>query len=286
MDKLRYFLAVAEHLNFGQAARQLHMTQPPLSRQIKNLEEELGVRLFFRTKRQVSLTPAGEALAAGAHRLVQQWAELQTQVSQIDKGQLGTLKIGFVSTANYGVLPPLVRRFSNRWPKVDIQLQELTGDQQVQALQHGQIDVGLMYRDFPDNLTSKAVHQESYVAVVPREHRLAPSLTLACRELAGEDFVFIPRHLSPNLYDAVLSLTQAAGFSPQIRQQARQMQTVIGLVAAGMGVSIVPAGMAQLGRDDVCYRSLVPETSLLTTYAVWSGDNPSSVLAAFLGETP
>ncbi|MEM9624561.1 MAG: LysR substrate-binding domain-containing protein [Pseudomonadota bacterium] len=286
IKQLRCFLAVAQHLNFGRAAAELHMTQPPLTRQIQGLERALGVTLFTRTKRHVALTAAGETLQQGAIQLLDQLDRLQQRTSWVAEGKLGELTIGFVSTANQRVLPPLLQQFRQQHPQVNLQLLELTGDEQIELLAQGEIDLGCLFEPVSHPLQSKVVSRERFVAVVPAAHPLAGGFdsdhAIPCRQLLKESFVFIPRSRSPRLFDCVMAYARAQGANPKISQEARQMQTVLGLVAAGVGVSIVPESVTQLRRDDIRYLPLQPEPPELATSIVWDAGNPSPVLPLFL----
>jgi DNA-binding transcriptional LysR family regulator len=281
---LRSFLAVAEQLHFGRAAAQLHITQPPLTRQIQQLEEYLGdVRLFDRTQRRVELTEAGTAFVAEARELLKRLEAAVERTQRVARGEAGHLRVGFISTADYSVLPALLKRFANEYPDVGVELLELTGDEQLRGLHEGELDVGILIPSQPDpGLHWTPLYSEDLVAVVPRPGALARrSGPLPLRALRDESFVGFPRALAPSLFDRIIAYTERAGFSPRMAQEARQMQTIIGLVAGGMGVAIVPACMQNLRRSDVAYKRLTPRPPRITTQLVRRTD-ASSVVTAFM----
>jgi DNA-binding transcriptional LysR family regulator len=283
---LRSFLAVADQLHFGRAAEQLHITQPPLTRQIKQLEGLLGgVALFDRTHRSVTLTDAGERFVEEARRLLDQLTQSVEVTQRVARGESGRLRIGFVTTADYHVLPALLTAFAKRYPGVDVELLELTGDEQLRQLAAGTLDVGILIPSEKDsNLGYFPLYREPLVAVVPRAHRLARRRgSISRRALRGESFVLFPRILAPSLYDKIIAYLANAGFSPTVSQEARQMQTIIGLVAGGMGVSVVPDCMQNLGRKDVVYKRLEPKTPEITTMLVWRRCQTSAVVDSLLG---
>jgi DNA-binding transcriptional LysR family regulator len=283
---IRSFLAVADELHFGRAAQRLHITQPPLTRQVQQLEEALGdVQLFDRGRRRIALTEAGETFVVESRRLLEQLAHAVERTQRVARGESGRLRVGFISTADYSVLPALLRTFIRRFPDVDVDLLELTGDEQARLLGEGALDVGILISADPDpRLERMPLVHEPLVAVLPRSSRLARQPgALPVRTLRREPFVLFPRALAPGLYDKIIAYLEKAGFSPSIGQQARQMQTIIGLVAGGLGVSIVPACMQNLRRPDVVYKKLAPRTPLVTTWLVWPAGRSSAVVGSLLG---
>jgi DNA-binding transcriptional LysR family regulator len=283
---LRSFLTVADELHFGRAAERLHITQPPLTRQIQQLEEHLGdVRLFDRSRRRIALTEAGEAFVVESRRLLEQLAHAVERTQRVARGESGRLRVGFISTADYSILPALLKAFASRFPGVDVELLELTGDEQVRLLGEGALDAGILIPTDPDpRLEWMPLYREPLVAVLPRASRLArlPG-SLPVRRLRGEPFVLFPRALAPSLYDKIIAYLENAGFSPSIGQQARQMQTIIGLVAGGLGVSMVPACMQNLRRPDVVYKKLAPRPPRVTTWLAWRAADSSAVVGSLLG---
>jgi DNA-binding transcriptional LysR family regulator len=287
LRQLRYFVTVAEELHFGKAALRLHMTQPPLSQTIQALEELLGTALFERNRRGVALTPAGLALLPEARRMLAQSLELPQLVQRAAAGEVGRLTLAFVSSADYSVLPPFLRAYRAAYPQVQITLQEATSDLQLDDLLHNRIDVGLLIPPLPD----KARLELDYLPVLNEPLVLAlpaglPALKkkgkLALASLPALPLIIFPRAISPALYDAILSVFREAGITPEIGQQAIQMQTIVSLVSAGMGMALVPQSVSNLMRPGVEYRALSDATPLVETGLAWRRDNASPVLHGFL----
>jgi DNA-binding transcriptional LysR family regulator len=287
LRRLRYFVAVAEELHFGRAAQRLNISQPPLSVQIRTLEREIGAPLLIRTQRRVELTEAGRVLLEEARRLLGQAEAAVIHVRRAAEGTVGRLTIGFVSTVDYSILPPLVRRFRQKYPGITLKLLELTGDRQQALLQSGELDLGLSILPSPaSDLTMRPVFREPLIAAVPASHPLAARRRAALRSLAAEPFIQFPRELAPGLYDLAIAACQKAGFTPNLSQEAIQMQTILGLVAAGLGVAVVPRCMSKLQRADVHYLSLDARGFEVETVALWHSDNRAPALAALITELP
>ncbi len=285
LRQLRYFVAVAEALNFSRAAEHLHIAQPPLSQQIRQLEAELGVQLFLRTKRRVQLTDAGQIILSEARRTLQQAERLRQIAQQTRCGEVGRLAIGFASSAPYTLLPAMLRCFRQQFPQVCLSLQELSRERQIQRLDEGSLDVGFMRPPVEDReaaLSVELILREPLVVALPETHRLAQQAEVPIQALAREAFVLFPRLVAPGLYDQILGACQRAGFRPQVAQEATQMQMIISLVSAGLGVALVPASMQNLQRAQVLYRNLLPGTDTTEMALVHRQDNPSPVLPAFL----
>ncbi|KQZ43500.1 LysR family transcriptional regulator [Duganella sp. Root1480D1] len=287
LRQLRYFATVAEELHFGRAARRLHMTQPPLSQTIMALEQMLGAPLFERNRRGVALTAAGEALLPEARRLLEQAAGLAELVQRAATGASGRLSLAFVSSADYSVLPPTLRAYRAEYPQVEITLKEATSDLQLDDLLEGRVDAGLLIPPLPD----RARQELDYLPVLSEPLVLAapaglPALARAraadLRKLAGLPLIIFPRHISPGLYDAILSVFREAGITAEVGQEAIQMQTIVSLVSAGMGIALVPQSVSNLRRPGVEYLPLVQSTPLVETGLAWRRDNASAVLRGFL----
>ena len=267
--QLRYFVAVAEHLHFGRAAAALHISQPPLSRAIHGLETQLGARLLARSKRRVELTPEGARFYEEAKRLLGQLERAAREVGAMASGESGRLRLGFVSLADYGVLPGLLKGFKAARPGVSLALREMLSPEQAVALGAGELDFGLLLPPVAGDLEHIVVQSEKFVAALPSRHAAARRGRVAMRDLAGEPFVMVPREIAPGLYDIVAGLAARAGFAPRLAQEAIQMQTVVSLVSSGLGVAIVPASIANLGRRGVVYREIADSHPRLDLWLAW-----------------
>jgi DNA-binding transcriptional LysR family regulator len=272
--QLRYFVAVAERLHFGRAAAALHISQPPLSRAIRSLEEQLGAQLLARSRRKVELTPEGARFYDEAKRLLGQLERAAREVGSMAAGESGRLRLGFVSLADYGVLPGLLKAFKAARPGVSLALREMLSPEQAAALAAGELDFGLLLppvaQPTSGDFEHLVVQSEKFVAALPARHAAARRRgRVAMRELAGEAFVMVPREIAPGLYDIVAGLAERAGFSLQVAQEAIQMQTVVSLVSSGLGVAIVPASIANLGRRGVVYRELADAHPRLDLWLAW-----------------
>jgi DNA-binding transcriptional LysR family regulator len=281
LRQLRYFVAVAETLNFGRAAARLHMSQPPLSRQIKAFETELGTALFVRTSRGVRLSAAGNALLADARRLLREADAIAAGAHALGRGEIGSVRLGFISTASYNVLPRVLPDFHRRRPGVRLHLQEATSDAQTAMLREGELDVALLVPPVSDaDCAYRALLREPLVAALPAQRRWARRVPLAT--LADEPFVLFPRKAGAGLYDLIVGFCRETGFTPRIEQEAIQMPTIVSLVAAGMGVSLVPASLRQMRRTGVVYRPLHEESPLMELGLAWRSREVEPAVAAFV----
>jgi DNA-binding transcriptional LysR family regulator len=270
LRQLRHFVAVAERLHFGRAAAALHMSQPPLSRSIRDLEGRLGATLLARTRRRVELTPEGARFLEEAKRLLAQLEHAVLEVGRMAAGG-GRLRLGFVSLADYGVLPGLLRAYKAARPGVALALREMLSPDQAAALAAGELDFGLLLPPVAGaDLEHIVVQRERFLVALPSRHRLARALgKVAMHELAAEAFVMAPREIAPGLHDVVAALAGRAGFAPRVAQEAIQMQTVVSLVSSGMGVAVVPASVANLGRRGVTYREIADVHPRLDLWLAW-----------------
>ncbi|MGA0608796.1 LysR family transcriptional regulator [Caldimonas sp. KR1-144] len=288
----RQFAVLAETLHFGRAAARLHMTQPPLTQAIQQLERRLGVALFVRSKRSVALSAAGEALLAPVQALLAAAAALPAIARDAAAGQTGRLRLAFVSSIGYGPLPRWLRGFREAHPGVTVELREATADVQLPALERGDIDAGFVLhapQAAPAGLAALTVLEEPLVLALPEAHVLATRAriaSLAALDAAmAEPLVTIPRAIAPSLHDAILAGYQRRGLAPRIAQEAIQMQTIVNLVAGGLGVAWVPASVSALQRPGVVYRALersaAATVSRVQTSLVWRGE-PSPALHHFI----
>lgn len=258
---LRTFVTVATLKSFSAAARELHIVQPAISRQIADLESELGVSLLWRNTREVRVTAPGEALLEEAQRMLALEVQARKRVALAASGQTGTLRIGYMSSACASFVPSLMRDFARHHPDVTLVLHEMTAQQQLDAFAREEIDVGLS-RPLPlelrETLTVLPVYDDELMVVVPGDHRLAKRKRLALRELSHEDFVLFQRDQATGLFDHIISACGDADFSPRITRQPALMQTLLSEVAAGLGVAVVPACIRRLQCDGCHFIALRP----------------------------
>jgi len=281
---LRYFVAVAEELHFGRAALRLHIAQPPLSQQIRKLEEMLGHSLFLRTSREVRLTAAGEELLDRArHTLKKVGADLSA-VRKVGRGEAGALTVGFVGSAMLTALPRLLGRYRRQFPQVDLQLRELYTAGLVDALLNGTVDVGFM-RDAGaiEGLRVEVLMAEPFVAVLPRKHPLAEQKTVMVKSLQHEPFVLFARAYGSVAWKKTVDVCEAHGFTPRVVQEAPQWLTIIKLVGAGLGVTIAPGCVTKLPVPDTVCRKLTPQ-SQSTHLELACRDNEARPIATAFSE--
>lgn len=280
LRQLRQFVAVAEELHFGRAAARLHMTQPPLTLAVQSLERALGAALFLRTRRSVQLTPAGAALLPQAQRLLAAADELPRVAQAAAAGLSGQLRLAFVSNIAYGPLPEWLRSFRQAHPDVALQLREATLDVQLAAFDADEIDAGFVLHApaaAPPGFAAWVAQAEPLVMALPEKHRAVSLRTLPLAAVAAEPLVIFPRQIAPSLYDAVLSAYRAQGATPRIGQEAIQMQTIVNLVSAGMGVAWVPESVTRLQRPGVVYRPVRDADLRCETSLLWRDPAPPVV---------
>lgn len=281
---LRYFITVAEELHFSRAAERLQIAQPPLSQQIRALEEELGVQLFTRTKRRVQLTDAGEVFLQEAQLVLTQVEQAIRAAQRASRGEIGRLRVGVNSSATHSFLPEILRVFRQRFPCVELVLHELASYQQVQGIGNNRIDVGFLWLPNVNdsNLSFMPIWKEPLIVALPETHPLANLSEIPLKALVSEPFVLPPRQLGPGFYSQIINLCQQAGFNPKVAQEALLMQTIVSLVAGGVGVALVPASLQSLQRVGVVYKALAGQKLELEMAVVWREDNSSQVLQEFL----
>lgn len=287
LRQLSYFVAVAEELHFGRAANKLNMTQPPLSQAIQGLEAQLGAQLFTRTTRRIELSAAGLALLPEAKRLLQQALTLPELAQAAAQGKTGELALAFISVADYSILPPALRQFTSAYPQVNIRLREATSDLQYELLAQSEIDLGFLIPPIPDHLQQvlayRKLSSEALMMAIPESEaqRKARTNLATYKDLP---LILFPRKIAPALHDTILACFRDAGLTPRISQEAIQMQTIIALVSANLGMALVPASMSKLKRDGVVYLPLTTTPAQLEIGVAWRKDNASPVLHAFLNQ--
>jgi DNA-binding transcriptional LysR family regulator len=254
---LRYFLAVAENLHFTRAAEQLGLAQPALSQQIRRLEGLIGHVLLIRSTRGVKLTHAGEALAERARNTLARVANDIDLVRRVGRGEKGSLRLGFSGSVMFTEMPASLRRFRERYPDIELQLHEMWTSAQMEALRDGALDIAFLRDgDTTDGVLPVTLIREPYIAVLPADHRLAKKRSFALADLRLEPFVLFPRHMGPLAYDRTIACCEGAGFRPDVVQYSPQFPTLFRLVAAGIGVSLAPACMAQITVPGAVYRKV------------------------------
>jgi DNA-binding transcriptional LysR family regulator len=249
---LRYFVAVAEELHFGRAALRLHLAQPPLSQQIRKLEEILGYPLFLRTSRAVKLTSSGEVFLERAKRTLRNVQEDMEEARSVGRGEEGFLRVGFIGSAMLTPLPAMLGRYRRLYPKVNLQLHESYTSLVVQKLMKGELDAGFL-RDGGrvPGLEVEPLFSEPFIAVLPKKHPLAKHKTISAKDLRDEPFVFFAPAAGTLAYEKPVSLCEEHGYRPNVVQEAPQWLTIMRLVGAGLGVTIAPACVKQVAAPDV-----------------------------------
>ncbi|WP_305849727.1 LysR substrate-binding domain-containing protein [Solibacillus sp. R5-41] len=279
--KIRYFIMVAEELNFSRAAERLRMAQPPLSQEIRKLEEELGVQLFHRTKRMVELTDAGKIFLEGSQQTLFQLERTIEETQLAAEGKIGNLIIGFVDSTE--VVIEVLNKFRERFPKIHLILREMTTEQQLKALYEKQIHIGFI-RSKQNNeiLSSEVCSEETLRLVLHQDHPFASLSEIPLQLLIGEPFILFPRHLGSNFYDLIISYFRDHGVNLNVVQEAVQMHTIVNLVATGMGVSVVPSSVESYKRPGVIYKKIQETTPKVNLYVGWRQDGKSAIVDHFL----
>ncbi|WP_404790689.1 LysR family transcriptional regulator [Altericista sp. CCNU0014] len=279
LRQLESFITVAEELHFGRAAQALHLSQPALSKQIQALEDSLGIKLFERTKHWVRLTIAGQKFLETAYRISQEVEEGIQVARQVDRGEIGRLRIGFTEATLFSIAPDIVKIYRERHPQVELILSSHGTEANVEALRTRQIDVGFVY--LPIREPSLSIHplfEERYIAALPISHRLVRQKQIALQSLANEPLIFYPRSLAPNLYANFIKCCERDGFVPNIVQEAELAQTRLGLAAAGVGITFVLSDMQNLTAKGVVYRPIVGDFLTLKLAIAWRQNESSPVV--------
>jgi DNA-binding transcriptional LysR family regulator len=281
---LRYFCAVAESKSFTQAARRLHVSQSAVSGQVRDLEEEIGVRLLSRDRHAVSLTPEGTIFLREACEILERSQRAKEMAVRASQGQLGKLAVGLCGPSTALFLPRLIRSFRKSYPGIALAMKDLDPARQPEALANGEIDIGFtrsVPSEYQKRLGSEVLFQEPIVAVVPKGHPLAGKQTISAAALASERFVLYAREAAPELFDAIIGICKRAGFSPQIVGTPALMQTVLSLVEAGEGVALLPACARTLRSNGVTFHQL-QGGCLVDVVVAWRRNEDCAVREAFL----
>ncbi|QNK64043.1 LysR family transcriptional regulator [Pedobacter sp. PAMC26386] len=238
---LNYFLVLAEELHFGRAAERLHISQPPLSRMIQQIENDLGVLLFERTKKMVILTPAGLDFLQDAKQMILQMQTAKKRLAIYGQGETGTLRIGYVGAVMHSKLPSLLSAFTKSLPHLNLQFEELPNHSLVHELNNGTLDVAFVRTWLhPQKLEEQLILSEPFVAVIPIDHSLSSKKIISVKELINEQFITFARECGPTIFDSFLVLCSNSGFTPQIAHHASQLNSVLKLVESGFGISLLP----------------------------------------------
>ena len=287
---LRYFVAVAEELHFGRAAARLNISQPPLSQQIQALEAQIGARLLARTNRSVSLTAAGRQFLADSRQILSQVEAAAVRAERLHAGETGELRIGFTSSAPFiRAISDSLSLFRQRYPDVHLQTLEINTRAQIAPLNEGSLDIGLMRNTpLPDTLAWRLILREPLMAMVHQAHPLASRQRISLRALADEPFVFFDPHVGTGLYDDIVGLLRRYGIKPHITQEVGEAMTIIGLVAAGLGVSILPASFQRVRLEEMRWIEIEEPDAVSEMWLVWSKHQEKSAACerfiALIGE--
>jgi DNA-binding transcriptional LysR family regulator len=279
---LRYFLAVAEELHFGRAAARVHIAQPPLSKQIQQLEQEIGVQLFKRSKRSVELTDAGKIFQIEALGILKSLENAIKKAKLAGWGDAGWLSVGFIASSAYDVLPIIIKEFKKRHPEIELVLQEIQSLEQNQALREGRIHVSLAR--FPKaeaGLVFETIYSDQLIIALPQSHPLNKKKSLKLSDLANEPFILQPPLPSPHAKNT-MQIFANAGITPQIVQAVEETHTALGLVAAGVGITLLPSSWQKLQIRGIEYRNLINPTPVLEMKMGYRADETSPALARFI----
>lgn len=283
LHQLKCFLAVAEELNFSRAAARLHMTQPPLSRQIQLLEKSLGVVLFARNNRRVQLTAMGEQLLKEARLILKLSDRLASSLRQSAAGETGTLSIGFTAVFSWAFVPGLLKEMAQRLPGVTFDLHELVSNKQITAIQHNQLDIGFVRHVPPDaRLAWLPLNAESLIAAFPSDHPLARKRKIPLAAFNHEPFFLYAKEEARYFYDRITDLFVFHQITPEYKYQLAQTHTILGMVNAGLGCAIVPASSKTLGFANVTFMTIEEVNIQALNFLVYAKDNPNPVLGNFL----
>jgi DNA-binding transcriptional LysR family regulator len=280
---LRYFLAVAQTLNFTRAAEHLHMAQPPLSRQIRELEEELGVELFDRRGKRVTLSSAGMVFAERARRILESADAAVIDSQRAARGEIGRLAVGFFEHIAYTLLPELIREFQQRFPDVSIELRWFTAAEQVNALARGEVDVAFV-RAVPadSNLTSTMILREPFVIAIAKDNPLTAKRTISIGDCANMRVINYRKDVAPDYHAMINHLCALGGFTPSPLFEMGQIYASLGLVSSGFGIALVPASVQRVHMDNVVYRPLRERHAVSELLLAWTNPSPPAVLTAFV----
>ncbi|NKF24278.1 LysR substrate-binding domain-containing protein [Solimonas marina] len=285
LNQLRCFVTVAEELHFSRAAERLHMTQPPLSRQIQLLEHAIGAALFVRNNRVVRLTPAGRTLLPEARTILRLAENASLSARRVSRGEAGVVSVGFTAAAGYEFLPGAIARWREEAPDIELRLKEMVSGQQLEALDAGRLDFGLLRPPVTrDGMRSKRVVRETLVAAFPANHPLASSESLTLKSFDRQPFVMYAPDEARYFYDLVARIFSRVDVNPLYGQHVSQVHSVLALVRAGLGVALVPHAATSLRYEGIIFRDVagLSPARPVELYLVWKEDNDNPALPHFL----
>lgn len=282
--ELRYFLAVAEDLHFGKAAKRLNISQPPLSQAIRLMEESLGTLLFVRTSRSVRLTPAGQFLFEEARHILERLAVAEQSLKRMARGMMGTLNIGTVGPALEGPLPCSIRRFREQYPDITVNLYQHFTREQVKKIREGSLDLGIvrLFNQDVRDLNAAFYYRENYILALPEGHAKSKQDVVNLSELQDETFILFPRHGNPPLYDELIKSFRLAGFCPSCVHVSMDKHTTGALVAAGIGLALMPESFSGKARAGVIYRPIIGQLPDIEYSVVWNAERETPLMRNFL----
>lgn len=282
---LRYFLALAEELHFGRAAQRLAMSQPPLSVALQQLESAVGARLLDRDSKGVRLTPAGDSFRASAQALLGRFEDACAQAREVQAGEVGRLRLGFVGSTVFHGLPGWLTAFQASHPRVEVVVIELNSQDQIQALLQEELDLALLHTDrLPPALACEPLYDEPFLACLPASHPAARKRRLALASLSDQPFILFSRRGSPDYHARIVEMCRQQGFYPRLQHEGRHWLSVVSLVARGFGVSIVPAAFQDAGIQGAVFRPLAETMERSRVFAAWRQDSSAALRQAFLAE--
>ncbi|WP_035076534.1 LysR substrate-binding domain-containing protein [Maridesulfovibrio zosterae] len=282
--QLKYFVAVAEELHFGRAAKRLYISQPPLSQQIMKFEDELGVKLFKRNKRSVELTAAGKSFLEDARTVLRSIERAQDNLEAFITGEGGRLSLGYIGPSLETTFADIVREYKTAYPGVQFVLNEMFTNDQLKAVRTGTIDAGIvrLFQHDVSDLESIMFHKESYALVLPTGHKFSEQKSVDVSELSGEPLIFFPRESQPLLYDEWMRVFNDCGFIPNIVQEAGTKAAALALAAAQIGISIVPESLARRNQQGVFFKKMTGDYPTLELHVIYRKGESFAALDNFL----
>ncbi|NDV27900.1 LysR family transcriptional regulator [Desulfovibrio sp. JC010] len=283
LRQLRYFIAVAEELHFGRAARRVHIAQPPFSQQIKSLEEEIGARLLERNSRKVRLTNEGRYFYKQAMDIMAHVEEATATAGRMAKGEYGNVRVGFLEIAMDSLLPEAVRSFSHRYPGVSVRLSQFGASIQLEKIHSGELDVGFstVYLHAMEGLSSVKLFSKKHVLAVPEDHIFTAKKSVSLKDIAGENLLLFPRTGQPDLYDSIMDAFTSRGLVPKVRQEISGLSGASALISSGMGVTFLPDN-SRVSRKGIAMVPISDDFPRMEIYMVWNREDYSNTAGVFM----